>query len=101
MTAEPHTYFAPTGAGGVGHRGVSSFYKDHFIGTDKWPADWKIHVVSRTVGKGRLVEEFIVSFTHDFSHRETRRGAACRRGHLHGRQDRQRAHLLGPGLGSR
>jgi carboxymethylenebutenolidase len=65
MTAEPHTYFAPTGAGGVGHRGVSSFYQDHFIGTGKWPADWKIHVVSRTVGEGRLVEEFIVSFTHD------------------------------------
>jgi carboxymethylenebutenolidase len=65
MTAEPHTYFAPTGAGGVGHRGVSSFYADHFIGNDKWPADWKIQVVSRTVGEGRLVEEFIVSFTHD------------------------------------
>jgi carboxymethylenebutenolidase len=65
MVAEPHTYFAPTGAGGVGHDGVSSFYTHHFIGSDKWPADWKIRVVSRTVGETRLVEEFIVSFTHD------------------------------------
>jgi carboxymethylenebutenolidase len=65
MVAEPHTYFAPTGAGGAGYRGVLSFCADHFIGNDKWPADWKIQVASRTVGEGRLVEEFIVSFTHD------------------------------------
>jgi carboxymethylenebutenolidase len=65
MVAEPHTYFAPTLGGGVGHDGVASFYADHFIGADKWPADWSIEVVSRTVDEDRLVEEFIVSFTHN------------------------------------
>ncbi|MGH3924935.1 MAG: hypothetical protein ACRDTT_19085, partial [Pseudonocardiaceae bacterium] len=65
MVDEPHTYFAPTRAGGVGHAGVSSFYRDHFIGKSKWPTDWSITPVSRTVGDNRLVEEFIVSFTHD------------------------------------
>ncbi|MDQ3761335.1 MAG: nuclear transport factor 2 family protein [Actinomycetota bacterium] len=65
MVQEPHTYFAPTGAGGVGRAAVASFYRNHFIGKDKWPADWSITVISRTVGDDRLVEEFIVSFTHD------------------------------------
>jgi carboxymethylenebutenolidase len=65
MGAEPHTYFAPTCAGGLGHHGVSNFYTHHFIGSNKPPADWKISVVSRTVGEDRLVEEFIVGFTHD------------------------------------
>ncbi|MGH8896826.1 MAG: hypothetical protein ACRDZ4_07350 [Egibacteraceae bacterium] len=65
MVGEPHTYFAPTEAGGVGHAAVSSFYREHFVGKDKWPADWSMTPVSRTVGDDRLVEEFIVSFTHD------------------------------------
>lgn len=65
MVDEPHTYFAPTGAGGVGHTAASRFYSDHFIGKAHWPADWSISPVSRTVGDDRLVEEFIVSFTHD------------------------------------
>jgi carboxymethylenebutenolidase len=65
MVDQPHTYFAPTGAGGVGYAAVSAFYRDHFVGKSKWPADWNITPVSRTVGDDRLVEEFIVSFTHD------------------------------------
>ena len=65
MVDEPHTYFAPTGAGGVGYTGVSGFYRKHFIGKDKWPHDWSITPVSRTIGGNRLVEEFIVSFTHE------------------------------------
>ena len=65
MVEQPHTYFAPTGAGGVGRPGVSNFYRDHFIGGSKWPADWAITPVSRTIGNDRLVEEFIVSFTHN------------------------------------
>lgn len=65
MVDQPHTYFVPTGGGGVGNAAVSGFYRDHFIGQSRWPADWNIIPVSRTVGDDSLVEEFIVSFTHD------------------------------------
>lgn len=65
MVDEPHTYFVPTGAGGIGHAGVFEYYRNHFIGKDKWPHDWSITPLSRTVGDNRLVEEFIVSFTHE------------------------------------
>jgi carboxymethylenebutenolidase len=65
MVDQPHTYFVPTGGGGVGYTAVSDYYRDHFIGKSKWPVDWNIIPVSRTVGGDHLVEEFIVSFTHD------------------------------------
>ena len=63
MTEDPYVQHVPTLAGGVGYNGVYNFYKNHFIG--KMPKDWKITNVSRTVGKDQVVDELIISFTHD------------------------------------
>jgi carboxymethylenebutenolidase len=42
---------------------VRAFYGRHFIG--KWPADVEITPVSRTVGDEQVVDELVLSFTHD------------------------------------
>jgi carboxymethylenebutenolidase len=63
MTNEPYVYQVPVMTGGVGFEGVRRFYGDHFIG--KWPADTQITPVSRTVGDEQVVDEVVVSFTHD------------------------------------
>jgi carboxymethylenebutenolidase len=49
--------------GGIGYAGVYNFYKNHFIG--KMPDDTKIVRISMTVGKDQVVDELILSFTHD------------------------------------
>ena len=63
MTSEPYVHHVPMMTGGVGYEGVYNFYKNHFIG--KMPADTKIVRISRTVGKDQVVDELILSFTHD------------------------------------
>lgn len=63
MVAEPYVYNVPTMTGGVGWDGVYRFYKNHFVG--KMPADTKVERISRTVGKDQVVDELILSFTHD------------------------------------
>ena len=63
MVKEPYVHHVPTLTGGVGYNGVYNFYKNHFIG--KTPSDTNITRISRTVGKDRVVDELIVSFTHN------------------------------------
>jgi carboxymethylenebutenolidase len=63
MNENPHVYHVPVMTGGVGFEGVRRFYSEHFIG--KWPRDTEITPVSRTVGEHRVVDEIVVSFTHD------------------------------------
>ena len=63
MTEDPYVHHVPTLTGGLGYKGVYDFYKNHFIG--KMPKDLKITNVSRTVGKDQVVDELILSFTHD------------------------------------
>jgi len=63
MIKEPYVHFAPVLTGGIGYNGVYNFYKNDFVG--KMPADTNIVHVSRTVGKDQVVDELIVSFTHD------------------------------------
>jgi len=63
MSEEPYVHCVPTLTGGRGFNGVYDFYKNHFIG--KTPKDLKITKISRTVGKDQVVDEFILSFTHD------------------------------------
>ena len=63
MTKEPYVHHVPMMTGGVGYQGVYNFYKNHFIG--KMPADTKIVRISRTIGKDQVVDELIISFTHD------------------------------------
>ena len=63
MTTEPYVHHVPIMTGGVGYAGVYNFYKNHFIG--KMPDDTKIVRISRTLGKNQVVDELILSFTHD------------------------------------
>lgn len=63
MTREPYVHHVPTLAGGFGYGEVYSFYKNNFVG--KMPKDIKIKPISRTVGKDQVVDEIIISFTHD------------------------------------
>jgi carboxymethylenebutenolidase len=63
MTDAPSVNHVPVMTGGHGWDAVRAFYGAHFIG--KWPADTRITQVARTVGQGRVVDELIMSFTHD------------------------------------
>ena len=63
MVKEPYVHHIPTLTGGIGYDGVYNFYKNDFVG--KMPTDTKIVRVSRTIGKDQVVDELIISFTHD------------------------------------
>jgi carboxymethylenebutenolidase len=63
MVKEPYVHHVPTMTGGIGYDDVRNFYKNDFIG--KMPKDLRITRISRTVGKNQVVDELILSFTHD------------------------------------
>jgi carboxymethylenebutenolidase len=42
---------------------VRDFYDRHFIG--QWPDDTETQQISRTVGENRIVDELMMTFTHD------------------------------------
>ena len=63
MGPAPHVTHVPTLAGGNGRDGVRHFYETWFI--NHWPEDLAIDHVSRTVGDERVIDEVILSFTHD------------------------------------
>ena len=63
MTSEPYVHHVPMMTGGVGYSAVYNFYKNHFIG--KMPDDTKVVRISRTIDKDQVVDELMVSFTHD------------------------------------
>ena len=63
MVPEPYLLHVPTLTGGIGNREVRKFYERHFVG--KWPSDTKVSQISRTVGTDQVVDELILSFTHN------------------------------------
>jgi carboxymethylenebutenolidase len=63
MADDPYVYHVPAMTGGVGTEQVRRFYGQHFIG--KWPDDTAITPVSRTAGPDQVVDELVISFTHD------------------------------------
>jgi carboxymethylenebutenolidase len=63
MVPEPYVYGIPTMTGGFGSEGVRRFYSEHFI--NQIPKDAQVTPISRTIGKDQVVDELIVSFTHD------------------------------------
>jgi carboxymethylenebutenolidase len=63
MADDPYVNHVPVMTGAVGFDNVRRFYGQHFIG--KWPADTEITAVSRTVGADHVVDELVISFTHD------------------------------------
>ncbi|MGH9026436.1 MAG: ester cyclase [Acidimicrobiia bacterium] len=62
MTENPYLNHVPTATGAAGHDAVLAFYRDLFI--PSWPDDAGITPVTRTIGGERLVDEFVVHFTH-------------------------------------
>ena len=62
MTENPYVLLIPSGTGGSGRAGVRNFYADHFL--SNLPPDLEITSLSQTFGEDRIVEEFIVRFTH-------------------------------------
>jgi len=63
MVAEPYVHCIATLAGGFGGREVRRFYREHFI--NQIPKDAMVTPISRTIGKDQVVDELIVSFTHN------------------------------------
>jgi carboxymethylenebutenolidase len=63
MVAEPYVNHIPTMTGGVGAKELSRFYQHHFVHGN--PKDMELTPLSRTVGASQIVDEFIMSFTHD------------------------------------
>ncbi len=62
MTDDPTVVHVPTLTGGRGREELRAFYRDHFI--PSWPDDVELVPLSRTVDGERVVDEFIVRFTH-------------------------------------
>jgi len=63
MSSEAYVLYVPMLTGGEGAAGVQEFYERYYVG--KMPADIKVTPISRTVGTDQVVEELILSFTHD------------------------------------
>lgn len=63
MTPDNYVNHAPVMTGGRGRDEMIDFYGKHFI--PKMPADTSLRLLARTVGKDRLVDEFVFAFTHD------------------------------------
>ena len=63
MSETPSLTHVPVMTGGYGREAVRHFYETWFIG--HWPKDTALKRLSRTVGQDRVVDEVIVSFTHD------------------------------------
>src|SRR6516162_3291193 len=63
MVPEPYVHCVPVMTGGSGGQGVRQFYSEHFI--NQIPKDAQVTPISRTIGKDQVVDELIVSFTHN------------------------------------
>ncbi|WHI45198.1 nuclear transport factor 2 family protein [Microbulbifer sp. VAAF005] len=62
MTENPVLIHVPVNTGATGKEPLRKFYRDIFI--PQMPADINLQLLSRTVGKDSLVDEFILHFTH-------------------------------------
>ncbi|HXW84602.1 MAG TPA: dienelactone hydrolase family protein [Candidatus Binataceae bacterium] len=63
MVPEPYVNHIPTLTGGVGYQELRYFYANHFI--PRLPPDTKVVPLTRTIGPDRLIDEFVLCFTHD------------------------------------
>jgi carboxymethylenebutenolidase len=62
MVAHPYVNHVPVLTGGVGRRQLEHFYSKYFIPC--MPPDVELVPVSRTVGRNRIVDEFVFCCTH-------------------------------------
>ena len=63
MTPDNYVNHIPTMTGGRGTAEMVEFYGKHFI--PMMPADTALTPFTRTIGNGRVIDEFLFSFTHD------------------------------------
>jgi carboxymethylenebutenolidase len=63
MVDDPYLNHVAVMTGGRGAAEVRRFYEEHFI--PRWPADTTAVPVSRTAGREQVVDELVMSFTHD------------------------------------
>jgi carboxymethylenebutenolidase len=62
MVTRPSVNHVPVMTGGVGRKQLEHFYGTYFI--PHMPPDTQIIPISRTIGRDRLVDEFVFKFTH-------------------------------------
>jgi carboxymethylenebutenolidase len=62
MTDHPVLIHVPVGTGATGKMALRTFYAEVFI--PQSPPDLELQLLTRSVGQGRIVDEFIVRFTH-------------------------------------
>jgi len=62
MVDGPSVNHVPVMTGGVGRKQLAHFYDRYFI--PQMPPDTQIIPVSRTIGHDRVVDEFVIKFTH-------------------------------------
>lgn len=63
MVDAPYVNHVPAMTGGTGREELRHFYKNYFV--DVHPEDYSATSISRTVGVNRIVDEMLISFTHD------------------------------------
>jgi carboxymethylenebutenolidase len=62
MTDNPYVLAVPSGTGASGRAGVRAFYADKFL--PHLPPDWEIIPLWQTFGDDRIIDEFVIRFTH-------------------------------------
>ena len=62
MTGNPYIFPAPTLSGAEGVVGVREFYRRLM---EQLPKDFKLTLITQTIGNDRIAREFILTFTHD------------------------------------
>ncbi len=63
MVAEPYVWHVPPLTGGSGGDAVRAFYSSQFI--NHTPDDAVLTPIARTVSEDRVIDEFVLEFTHD------------------------------------
>lgn len=62
MTDNPELIHFPVGTGALGRAGVRKFYSETLI--PQAPPDFDLQVLTRSVGHNRVIDEFVMHFTH-------------------------------------
>ncbi len=63
MVEEPYVWHVPVLTGASGGHAVRRFYSTEFVG--QTPADADLVPIARTVSPDRVIDEFVLEFTHD------------------------------------
>jgi carboxymethylenebutenolidase len=63
MTDAPYVWHVPALSGAAGGDAVRRFYSTQFVG--RTPADATLRPIARTVSADRVIDEFVLEFTHD------------------------------------